>query len=446
MTAQQPYRATTRLVHGPGHSAKWDFSHHVTPPLSSSTTYRLDSSDRGARGFREFGRHVGDLGEAPVYIYDRLDEPTRSILEGELADVEGGECCVTFASGMAAISGALGSVLVPGDELVTHPVVYGCTHSLFTNWYPRMGTLVTRLDLNDTDTLLERIGPATRALYFETPANPTLELVDIARLRRLCDEVNRDREPERQLLMFVDNTFATPFGQRPLEHGADVVIHSLTKNLGGFGTELGGAVVCPRPMLGKLLLYRKDFGGILSSKSAWTIMVYGLPTLPLRLKRQQYTALKVAEWLEQQPSVRRVRYPGLESFPQRELAQRQLRDFDGDFAPGNMIYFAFDEAQVRATDFADRIAHDAYSLTLAVSLGHTKTLVEIPATMTHSTCDGSPANAVRVSIGLESPADIIMDLQTAIESSLRSRQPAHPPQVSRPAPPTGSSISAGSSS
>ena len=417
MSQHHRYKPTTRLVHGPGHSAKWDFTHHVTPPLSSSTTYRLDSSERGARGFREFGRHVRDIGEAPVYIYDRLDEPTRSILEGELADVEGGECCVTFASGMAAISGALGSILVPGDEIIAHPVVYGCTHSLFTNWYPRMGIDVARMSLNEVEALREHITPATRALFFETPVNPTLELIDIAPLRRLCDEVNRDRAPERQLMIFVDNTFATPFGQRPLEHGADVVLHSLTKNLGGFGTEIGGAVICPRSMLGDLLLYRKDFGAILSSKSAWAIMVYGLPTLPLRLKRQQYSAIKVAKWLEEQPSVRRVIYPGLESFPQRDLAQRQLRDFDGDFAPGNMIYFEFDPQVVNAGDFVDCIAHDAYSLTLAVSLGHTKTLIEMPATMTHSGCEDSQGNAVRVSIGLESPSDIILDLQGAIEST-----------------------------
>ena len=121
--SKSKYKATTRLVHGPSHSAKWDFSHHVIPPLSSSTTYRLETSKRGARGFTEFGQHVTDIGDAPIYIYDRLDEPTRSILEGELADVEGGECCLTFASGMAAISASISSQLVPGDEVIAHPMV-----------------------------------------------------------------------------------------------------------------------------------------------------------------------------------------------------------------------------------------------------------------------------------------------------------------------------------
>jgi cystathionine beta-lyase/cystathionine gamma-synthase len=421
MTREKQYKPTTRLVHGPAYSTKWDFTHHVTPPLSSSTTYRLDSAKRGARGFTEFGRYVKDDGEAPVYIYDRLDEPTRSILEGELADVEGGEACVTFASGMAAISGALAATLVAGDQVIAHPLLYGCTHSLFTNWYPRQGLCVERVDLRDPSAVRAAITPATRVLYFESPVNPTLELIDVEALRRLADEVNATRPRERHVLVFIDNTFATPFGQRPLELGADVVLHSLTKNLGGFGTELGGAVVAPRWMLPSLLLYRKDFGGILGSKAAWSILVYGLPTLALRIKRQQYTAQKVAAWLEDHPLTRRVVYPGLESFPQRELAQRQMRDFDGDFAPGNMIYFELDAQQVDAEDFVDEIAANAYSVTLAVSLGHTKTLIEMPHTMTHSSYGtaGSRSvgkDAVRLSIGLESPSDIVQDLDAALQA------------------------------
>ena len=417
------YKPTTRLVHGPTHSAKWDFSHHVTPPLSSSTTYRLDSTDRGARGFTEFGRHVLDDGRPPVYIYDRLDEPTRSILEGELCDAEGGECCVTFASGMAAISGAMGSILVPGDEVIAHPVVYGCTHSLLVNWYPKMGFGVQRIGLNDVDAVRAAITDRTRILYLETPANPTLELIDLRALRELADEVNATRGDDRKLLIFVDNTFATPFCQRPIEHGADVVLHSLTKNIGGFGTEIGGAVIAPEWMLAGLLLYRKDFGGILASKSAWAIMVYGLPTLPLRLKRQQYTADKVASWLEGVEGVESVAWPGLDSFPQRELAERQLRDFDGDFAPGSMFYFTVDDAMISARALLDHVATHAYSVTLAVSLGHTKTLIESPASMTHSSyTDGGAASGtgIRLSIGLESPGDILRDLEAAIEAARRA--------------------------
>lgn len=438
MQRKPEYKATTRLVHGPVHSTKWDFTHHVTPPLSSSTTYRLDSAKRGARGFTEFGRLVRDVGEPPVYIYDRLDEPTRSILESELSDIEGGEACVTFASGMAAISGALCSFLKAGDEVIAHPLLYGCTHSLFTHWFPRLSIGVRRVEMNDLAALRQAIQPRTRALYFESPVNPTLELVDIGALRRLADEVNRDRAPEQKLVIVIDNTFATPFGQRPLALGADVVVHSLTKNLGGFGTEVGGAVICPKAMLAALLLYRKDFGAILSSKSAWAILVYGLPTLPLRIKRQQYSAKRVAAWLEKQDVVRRVVYPGLPSFPQRELAEKQLRDFDGDFAPGNMIYLELDPERIEAEEFVDEIARSAYSVTLAVSLGHTKTLIELPASMTHSAY-GPPdagaqaadhreeaagrrpsASAIRISIGLESPGDIISDLKSALQACTRA--------------------------
>ena len=423
MARKSPYQPTTRLVHGPEHSAKWDFTHHVTPPLSSSTTYRLDSASRGARGFAEFGRQITDTGDPPVYIYDRLDEPTRSILEGELSDIEGGEACVTFASGMAAISAALGCVLVTGDEVIAHPLVYGCTHSLFTHWYPRLGFGVQRVDLNDIEALRAAITPKTRVLYCESPVNPTLRLIDIGALRMLADELNADRPHDRRILIYIDNTFATPFGQRPLELGADVVLHSLTKNLGGFGTEIGGAAITSKEMLQSLLLYRKDFGAILSSKSAWAILVYGLPTLPLRLKRQQYTAQIVAEWLNDRSDVAQVIYPGLESFPQRELAERQLRDFDGDYAPGNMIYFLLDDQRVDATEFLDTLAAEAYSVTLAVSLGHTKTLIEAPGSMTHSSygvaADGS-ATGVRLSIGLESPKDIVRDLEQALSATVRA--------------------------
>ncbi len=435
MAPRRTYKQTTRLVHGPSHSAKWDFSHHVTPPLSQSTTYRLDSARRGARGFQEFGHFVSDQGETPIYIYDRLDEPTRSILEGELAEAEGGEACATFASGMAAISAAMSAVLVPGDEVVSHHMVYGCTHSLFTNWYERQGIVVRRVDMNDLKALRKAVNGQTRILYFESPVNPTLELIDIAGVRKVADAANRGRPADRRVLVYIDNTFATPFGQRPLEFGADVVLHSLTKNLGGFGTDIGGAVVCPKSMLPRLLLYRKDFGGILSAKSAWSILVYGLPTLAVRIKRQQYTATKVAAWLEKQRAVKRVVYPGLVSFPQRRLALKQHRNFDGDFTPGGMIYFEIDESLVSAADFLDWLGSQAYSITLAVSLGHTKTLIEMPSSMTHSSYSGATNGAnpvgIRLSIGLESPTDILSDLADAFAATVA--KPARKPRAQRAA-------------
>jgi cystathionine beta-lyase/cystathionine gamma-synthase len=321
----------------------------------------------------------------------------------------------------------MSSILVPGDEVIAHPVVYGCTHSLFTNWYPKMGFEVKRVNMNNLDALAEAVNDKTRVLYLETPANPTLELIDLAALRAFADRINAERPEERELYIIVDNTFATPFCQRPLEHGAHLVVHSLTKNIGGFGTEIGGALIAPRKLLAGLLLYRKDFGAILNSKTAWTIMVYGLPTLPLRLKRQQYSAMKVATWLEGTAGVAKVNYPGLASFPQRALAQKQMRDFDGDFAPGNMIYFTVDDNLLDARVLLDHIATNAYSITLAVSLGHTKTLIESPSNMTHSSYSDEAAGSatgIRLSIGLESPGDILRDLETAIGAARRAPQPA----------------------
>jgi len=423
------HTVATWLVHGPPRSAKWDFAHHVVPPLSSSTTYRLDSVERGTRGFTDFGALVRDTGEPPVYVYDRLHEPTRGLLEGALAELEGGDACVSFATGMAAISAALGSVLRTGDRLLAHTVLYGCTHSLFTNWYPRQGIEVDRVDLRDPASLARGIDERTRVVYLETPANPNLDLIDLAAIARALAKANTGRPPERKALIVVDNTFATPFCQRPIELGADLVVHSLTKNLGGFGTDMGGAVVGPEANVRDLLLYRKDFGGVLSSKSAWAILVYGVSTLTLRLKRQQYTARKVAAFLEAHPLVERVAYPGLDSFPQADLARRQMLDFDGDFAPGNMIYFVLDEAKVDPVRFGDAIAAESYSVTLAVSLGHAKTLLELPAAMTHSCYEkgalGFERGGVRISIGLESPKDICRDLSRALEAS-RRRSAARP--------------------
>lgn len=421
---KSPYSKTTRIIHGAARTARWDFTHHVVPPLTSSTTYRLESVRRGAAGFERYGRFP-DGDEPPVYIYDRLEDPTRNLLESQLADLEGADACVTFASGMAAVAAALGGVLSAGDALVAHPLLYGCTHSLLTRWMPRLGVSVARADFTDLEAVAAAIGPNTRVLYFESPVNPNLDIVDLSGVATLAAAVNSLRPPERRLLTVIDNTFATPFCQRPTAFGIDLVVHSLTKNIGGFGTEVGGAVLCARESYESLMGYRKDFGGILSPQSAWSILVYGVPTLSLRLKRQQYTAQKVAEFLEGHRLVRRVRYPGLASFPRRALAEKQMLDFDGEFAPGGMIYFELDDLRVEPSDFVDTLAADAYCVTLAVSLGHVKTLVELPSRMTHSAYAGEgamkAAGGVRLSVGLESPADIITDLENALRAV--ERQP-----------------------
>ena len=193
--------------------------------------------------------------------------------------------------------------------------------------------------MRDERSFKAAINNRTRVIYFETPVNPTLDLIDIALVRRWMDEARNGGEEKDRPLMIVDNTFATPFCRRPLELGADFVVHSLTKDIGGFGTDMGGAVIGPLKYHAPLLMYRKDFGGVLSSKSAWSILVYGLPTLATRMVNQQKCANRVAQFLERHPKVAFVHYPGLETFPQYQLARRQMTSYDGKFAPGSMVYF-----------------------------------------------------------------------------------------------------------
>lgn len=430
-TARPDYRLATRIIHGRFRSEHWNYKDQIVPPVSSSAAYRLESSARGAKGFQEFANpEFNGPHHAPIYIYDRLDEPSRGMLEENFAAAHGADRAVAFSTGMAAISAALGVLLKQGDKVIAHPTLYGCTYSLFRNWYPRLGIEVEYADLKDPAALARALDEKTQAVYFETPCNPTLELIDLAATRRVVDAANKKmhrRWPKRrQIMIVVDNTFASPFGQRPLRHGADLVVESLTKNVGGFGTDMGGIVAGPELLHPDLLLYRKDFGGVLSPKAAWAPLTHGLPTLPLRMRRQQQTALAIAKWLEKHPKVGRVFYPGLASFPQRALARRQMRDFDGNFAPGILIYFTLKGKNSGATVAAgrrmmDHIAAHALSITLAVSLGQIRTLIEHPASMTHAVVDPEAQarghidpGGIRMSLGLEEPADLIADLSAAL--------------------------------
>jgi len=352
---KEEYRMRTHLIHGSYESRYWDYDHHVIPPISSSTTFRLSSTHRGAQGFVEFGSPEShQKHKVPIYIYDRLDEPTRGMLEENLAYAEGADVAVAFSTGMAAVSAAFGISVATGDEIICHQAMYGCTYSLLANWYPRYKIPVHYADLTNPENLSPLINSNTRVVYFETPVNPNLDLIDIRAIRNVLDNFNRDRPSDRKILIIIDNTFATPYCQRPLQFGADMVVYSLTKNIGGFGTDMGGAVVTSSQFTNHLMLYRKDFGGVLSSKSAWAILVYGLPTLATRVINQQKTALRVSEYLENHPKVAMVRYPGLASFPQAELARQQMTNYDGKFSPGSIIYFVLKEEENKENEAAEQ--------------------------------------------------------------------------------------------
>lgn len=422
------YSMDTRLIYGKNISDKWDYAHHVTAPISSSTTFRLDSVERGAQGFMQFANTEQFGGEAPIYIYDRLGEPNKDILEENLSLVEKGEMAVSFASGMGAISCVLGVLTSSGDEIITHKTLYGCTISLFNNWYPKYNIKVNAVDLTDAGIILKTANANTKVIYFESPANPNLDIIDIGKIRKIVDDLNKSRDENRQIKIVVDNTFATPFCQRPIELGSDFTVHSLTKGIGGFGTDMGGVVIGPKKYRDLVLLFRKDFGAVLNTKSAWAILTYGLPTLALRQKQMIQSAQKVAEFLEQHPKAAFVNYPGLPSYKYHKLAKEQMIDFEGNFAPGSMIYFALkgkDAAETKENGrrFMDYIAENAYTMTLAVSLGHTRTLIEHPASMTHSVVPaekleerGIDPGGVRLAIGLDNVDDIIKDLDKALNN------------------------------
>lgn len=423
------YHKETRLIHGDFHSPHWDYSDHIVPPISASAAYRLRSAERGAEGFQEFAnpefnRHT----QPPIYIYDRLDEPSRSMLEDNLAAAEEGECGVAFSTGMAAITASLGVLAKAGDTVLAHHTLYGCTYSLLTNWLPRFGITVKMMDFRDVDALERALKEEVVAVYFETPTNPILEMVDIGAVRAAVDRANASRNPKkRRIFIVVDNTFATPFCQRPIPLGADVVVESITKNVGGFGTDMGGVWVGPELLEPDILLFRKDFGAPLAPKAAWPPLVYGLPTLGLRSRRQMETAMKLALFLEGHPAIERAIYPGLPSHPQYALAQKQMRDVDGNFAPGSLISFilkgSHDAAREAGRKLMNHLADNALTITLAVSLGQIRTLIEHPASMTHAplpveaqVAAGIEPGGIRISVGLENAEDIQSDLRDALEA------------------------------
>jgi len=421
------YSMDTHLIYGKNISNKWDYSHHVTAPISSSTTFRLDSVERGAEGFMQFARSAIQGNEQPIFIYDRLGEPNKDMLEENLAYIEKGEMAVTFTSGMGAISGILGILTKSGDEIITHTTLYGCTISLFNNWYPRLNIKVNPIDLTKIENVKSVLTENTKVIYFESPANPNLDIINISELRKITDEINESRSDENKITIVVDNTFATSFSQRPIELGADFTVHSLTKGMGGFGTDMGGAVIGKSIYRDALLLYRKDFGAVLNTKSAWAILTYGLPSLALRQRHQIQSSMKIAEFLENHPKVEFVKYPGLKSHPQHETAKKQMIDFYGNFAPGSLIYFVLkgntpEKTKDNGRKLMDFVAENAYTMTLAVSLGHTRTLIEHPASMTHSVVPadklverGIDAGGVRLAIGIENVDDILMDLEESLK-------------------------------
>ncbi|MBV9636427.1 MAG: methionine gamma-lyase [Methylobacteriaceae bacterium] len=368
----------------------------LTPPIFMTSTYAFESAEAGSEMFR---------GERPGYVYGRTKNPTQSLLEERLASLEGGERGLAVASGMAAIGSTFFTLLNAGDEVVIDHTLYGNSFAFFTKGLTRFGVTIRLADLTDPASLPRVLTGRTKVVYFETPANPNLRVIDIAQVSMAAQAVSA--------LVVVDNTFATPALQQPLKLGADLVLHSATKYLGGHGDLLGGIVVGRAELVDRIRGHglRVLTGATLSPLNAFLIL-RGLKTLELRIERHSEAAQQVAELLADHPRVRNLSYPGLPSFPQHALARRQMRRF------GGLISFELDGGIAAGMAFMNRLE----LITRAVSLGDTESLVQHPASMTHATyspeeraAHGIGDGLLRMSIGLESIEDILADVAQALD-------------------------------
>jgi cystathionine gamma-lyase/cystathionine beta-lyase/cystathionine gamma-lyase/homocysteine desulfhydrase len=342
----------------------------------------------------ELGRHKG-------YEYARTQNPTRAALEGNLAAIEGGRAAFAFASGMAAIN-AIASMLKSGDHVIVSDNVYGGTFRLFDKVLTKFQLSFTYVDTGDLDATARAFTPSTKMLFIETPSNPVMRITDLAKAADLAHS--------RGARMVVDNTFASPVLQRPIEFGADLVTHSTTKYLNGHSDSVGGVVVAVRDEdIEWLGFVQNAAGAILSPFDSWLVL-RGTKTLPIRMAQHCATGLALAEFLERQPKVRKVYYPGLASHPQRDLAARQMKKFGG--------MLAFD---LGSREAAARLLKSVRLLALAESLGGVESLISHPATMTHASVPvehrnelGITDGLVRISAGLEDLDDLKDDLTQAL--------------------------------
>ena len=370
----------------------------LNPPIHVSSTYTFPTVEDGAARF---------AGEQAGYVYSRVGNPTTVLLEQRLADLEGGEAALVTASGMGATTSLLWTLLKPGDEVIADKTLYGCTFGFFHHGLARFGVKITHIDLTDPANLAAAIGPATRIVYFETPANPNMRLADIAAIAAIARR--------HGALTVVDNTYCTPYLQRPIELGADYVVHSATKYLGGHGDLIAGAIVGPRESLDEVRFQGlKDMtGAVLSSQDAFLIL-RGLKTLVLRMDRHCANAQALAEFLASHDQVAVCHYPGLADFPQFDLARRQMA------RPGGMVAF-----ELKGGIEAGRRFMNALGLvTRAVSLGDAESLAQHPASMTHSfyTPEERAAHLiseglVRISAGLEDSDDLLADVEQALRAA-----------------------------
>lgn len=392
---------STKAIHGKKHLDKHEEEDRkpvrsLSTPIFMASTFAFKSAEHGAQVF---------AGEDDDYFYTRISNPTTQALENEIAFLENTEAGLAFASGMAAISHLTFSLVKPGEKLVFGNTLYGGTYKFFADTCPDFFHMNTvSVSAADTDAVAKAVDDDTKMLFFETPANPTMEIVDLA----ACVEIAH----RHNAVVAVDNTFATPYLQNPIDFGADVVVHSATKYLNGHGDVVAGLLAGPKKIIdmvhGEMI---RDVGGIMSPFNAWLIL-RGIRTLPVRVDRHCEGAMEIAKYLSFHPKVERVYYPGLRTHPGQDLIAKQMRGF------GGMIAFDIKGGRDAGRAFCNSVR----LWTLAVSLGDVDSLIQHPASMTHSTYTdealdeaGIGKGLVRLSVGLEDVDDLIEDLRQAFK-------------------------------
>jgi len=384
----------SKLIHAGGIV---DEKGSAVTPIYQTSTFKFANADQGARFFS---------GEEKGYIYTRLGNPTIEDLENTVAELENGYAALATASGMAAVNNVYLTMLSQGDHMIGHSSLYGPSRGIMEKMYPKFGIEFDFVDCTRIDEIEKAIKPNTKLLYLETPANPTMGITDIAAASALAKKHN--------IITCVDNTFLSPYLQKPLDLGADIVLHSMTKFINGHADIVGGIVVAKEKEIYEALKYVMTNVGFNIDPHQAFLVRRGLKTLAIRIDRAQENARKIAEFLESHPKIEWVLYPGLKSHPQYELAKKQM---DG---PGSMISF-----EVKGGLEAGKKVMDNVELAvLAVSLGGVETLIQHPASMTHSKIPreerieaGISDGLVRLSVGIENVDDLLADLAQALDKA-----------------------------
>ena len=374
----------------------------LATPLYQTSTFIFDNAEQGAQRF---------AGEEEGFIYTRLGNPTTRQLEMRVAAMEGMEDGAATATGMAAVSGALLANLSAGDHIISSKAVYGCTFALISHMLTKFGIEASFVDMSDPDNITKEIKENTKVIFLETPINPNMEVLDLERILAISKQ--------HELISVVDNTFMTPVLQQPAKFGADIIIHSATKYLNGHGDVVAGIICGSSEMINHIKLTSlKDIGGTISPHDAWLIL-RGLKTLPIRVERHCQNAQLVAEFLESHPNVAKVYYPGLKSHSGHQFIGTQMK------AAGGVIAFELNTDLKGGADFINRMK----LFSIAVSLGDAESLIQHPASMTHSPYSeeerraaGISDSLIRISAGLENVTDLIEDLKQSLDAIENNQQ------------------------